>query len=148
MKKIIIKKYPNRRLYNTQISSYIALNDLFQMVRQGIDFIVIDSKTDEDITRSILTQIIFEQEAKGYNLLPISFLRQIISCYQNQQASILPNYLEAMMDHFSTSQEKMNQIAIENPLKIFEAVGRNNIEIVEKGIKIFYQSFGVKESDD
>ncbi len=87
MNKIIIRKYPNRRLYNTQISSYIALNDLFQMVKQGVDFIVVDSKTEEDITRNILTQIIFEQETKGYNLLPLSFLRQIINCYQNQQAN-------------------------------------------------------------
>lgn len=148
MKKVLIKKYPNRRLYNTQISNYVALSDLFQMVKQGIDFTVVDSKTAEDITHNILTQIIFEQEAKGYRLLPIGFLRQIINCYKNQQEMILPHYLEAMMNNFLANQEKINKLAAESPLKILESFNRNNVEMIENGFKIFCQSFRVNKSDE
>ena len=148
MNKVVIKKYPNRRLYNTQISCYVALNDLFEMVKQGVDFVVIDNKTEEDITRNILTQIIFDQETKGYNLLPVNFLRQIIGCYQNKQGGVLPHYLEAMMHNFSANQDKLYKMSLENPLKMVEDFSRHNIEIIENNFKIFCQSFRVNKSDE
>lgn len=148
MKKILIKKYPNRRLYNTQISSYIALNDLFKMVRQGIEFTVVDSKTNEDLTRSILAQIIFEQEAKGYNLLSSNFLRQIICCYQEPNNTILPHYLETMMYNFSTHYDNLHQINATHPLKLFETLNQNNIELIEKSFKVFYKSFNLDKSHE
>src|ERR1700679_568243 len=90
---VIIKKYANRRLYDTQSSSYITLDDLCAMVKRGVEFVVIDAKSDEDLTRQVLTQIIFEQESKGYSLLPIKFLRAIISFYGgNKMQQFLPPY--------------------------------------------------------
>ena len=121
---IIIKKYPNRRLYNTQISSYISLADLFELIKQGVDFTVIDSKSKEDLTRTILIQIIFEQEAKGYNLLPISFLKQVINCYQTPYNA-----------------------ALEKPIKIFEEFSRNNAEMIENSFNLFYKSFNLEKKD-
>src|SRR5690349_17824188 len=91
---VIIKKYANRRLYNTATSSYVTLDDLAGMVRQSQDFIVYDAKTNEDITRSVLTQIIVEEEAKGTNLLPVSFLRQLIALYGDSLQALVPKYLE------------------------------------------------------
>ena len=99
---VTIKKYANRRLYNTATSSYVTLDHLCQMVKDGVEFVVVDAKSGEDITRSVLTQIIVEEEGKGDNLLPISFLRQIISFYgDNMQRMILPSYLEHSMKMFS-----------------------------------------------
>lgn len=145
IKSIIIKKYPNRRLYNTQISSYITLNDLFLMIKKGVDFTVIDSKTEEDLTRSTLTQIIFEQEAKGYNLLPLNFLRQIICCYNDQQHNMLPHYLETMMHNFADNQDKLNKLALDNPIKMLEEFSRKNVEMMENSFQMFYKTFGSKE---
>lgn len=103
-----IKKYANRRLYNTATSSYVTLDDLCKMVKDGVDFAVYDAKTGEDITRSVLTQIIVEQEGKGDNLLPIGFLRQIIGFYgDNMQHTMLPRYLDHSMQLFSENQERM-----------------------------------------
>ena len=105
---IVIKKYANRRLYNTATSSYVTLDHLCEMVKKGQDFVVHDAKTNEDITRSVLAQIIFEEEGKsGQNLLPIKFLRQIIRFYGDSLQGFIPSYLELSMDAFSREQEKM-----------------------------------------
>ena len=106
---IVIKKYANRRLYNTQSSSYITLEDLSRMTREGIDFQVLDAKTGSDITHQILTQIIMEEESHGEQMLPISFLRQLISMYGNSMQSLVPHYLEATMDNFRANQRKLQE---------------------------------------
>ena len=106
---IIIKKYANRRLYNTQSSSYITLDDLARMTREGIDFQVLDAKTGADITHQILTQIIMEEESHGEQMLPISFLRQLISMYGNSMQALMPHYLEATMDNFRANQMKLQE---------------------------------------
>lgn len=104
---VIIKKYANRRLYNTASSTYVTLETLAEMVRDDIEFIVYDAKSGEDLTRNVLTQIIVEQEGKGVNLLPISFLRQIISMYGDNMQWFVPKYLEEAMQHFATSQQQL-----------------------------------------
>lgn len=107
---VVIKKYANRRLYNTQSSSYITLDHLSKMTREGVEFKVLDAKTGVDITHQILTQIIMEEEsAGGEQMLPVSFLRQLISMYGNSMQSMVPHYLEASMDHFRTNQQKLRQ---------------------------------------
>ncbi len=106
---IIIKKYANRRLYNTQSSSYITLDDLAQMVRTGVDFQVLDAKTGSDITHAILTQIIMEEETHGEQMLPVSFLRQLIAMYGNSMQAMMPPYLEAAMANFQTNQNKLQE---------------------------------------
>ena len=107
---VIIKKYANRRLYNTQSSSYITLDHLSKMTRDGVDFKVLDAKTGAEITHQILTQIIMEEEsAGGEQMLPDSFLRQLISMYGNSMQGLVPHYLEASMDHFRTNQSKMRE---------------------------------------
>ena len=106
---IVIKKYANRRLYNTQSSSYITLDDLSRMTREGIDFQVLDAKTGADITHQILTQIIMEEESHGEQMLPISFLRQLISMYGNSMQALMPHYLEATMDNFRANQRKLQE---------------------------------------
>ena len=107
--RVVIKKYANRRLYNTASSSYVTLDHLADMVREGVDFVVYDAKTGEDITRSVLTQIIFEQENKGQNLLPITFLRQVIRFYGDSMQMLLPRYLEVSIDSFTKEQEKYRE---------------------------------------
>ncbi|KLE35547.1 polyhydroxyalkanoate synthesis repressor PhaR [Aurantiacibacter luteus] len=104
---VIIKKYANRRLYNTRSSSYITLDDLAVMVRDEVDFQVVDAKTGNDITHSILTQIIMEEEANGEHMLPVSFLRQLIGMYGNSMQAMMPPYLEAAMANFQSNQDKM-----------------------------------------
>jgi polyhydroxyalkanoate synthesis repressor PhaR len=107
---VIIKKYANRRLYNTQSSSYITLEHLAKMTREGIDFKVLDAKSGADITHSILTQIIMEEEsAGGEQMLPVNFLRQLIAMYGNSMQALVPHYLEASMDNFSSNQSKLRQ---------------------------------------
>ncbi|OYW46488.1 MAG: polyhydroxyalkanoate synthesis repressor PhaR [Sphingomonadales bacterium 32-68-7] len=106
---IIIKKYANRRLYNTRSSGYITLDDLSKMTREGIDFQVLDAKTGADITHAILTQIILEEETHGEQMLPVSFLRQLISLYGNSLQALMPHYLEATMDNFRTNQLKIQE---------------------------------------
>lgn len=106
-KVVRVKKYANRRLYNTATSSYVTLEDLCAMVKQGTDFVVHDAKTGEDITRAVLTQIIVEEESKGgQNLLPIGFLRQLIAFYGDNLQSVVPRYLEASMQAFSHNQDQ------------------------------------------
>ena len=104
---IIIKKYANRRLYNTGTSSYITLDDLAQMTRENVEFEVVDAKSGDDITHSILTQIIMEEEAGGEQLLPVSFLRQLISMYGNSMQALMPPYLDASMKFFRENQSKL-----------------------------------------
>lgn len=106
---IIIKKYANRRLYNTASSSYITLEDLAKMVRDNVEFVVFDAKTGDDITHSILTQIIMDEEANGEQMLPVSFLRQLIGMYGNQMQSLMPSYLEASMTNFRENQSKIRE---------------------------------------
>ena len=106
---IVIKKYANRRLYNTQSSSYITLEDLSRMTRDGVDFQVLDAKTGKDITHQILTQIIMEEESHGEQMLPISFLRQLIAMYGNSMQAMMPHYLEASMDNFRANQRKLQE---------------------------------------
>jgi polyhydroxyalkanoate synthesis repressor PhaR len=106
---VIIKKYANRRLYNTRSSSYITLDHLAKMTREGIDFKVLDAKTGTDITHQILTQIIMDEESTGEQILPVNFLRQLIGMYGNSMQSLLPQYLEASMEHFRTNQVKLHK---------------------------------------
>lgn len=140
---IVIKKYANRRLYNTAKSSYVTLDDLSHMVRAGEDFRVFDAKSGEDITRSVLTQIIFEQEAKeGQNMLPTSFLRQLIRLYGDTLQSVVPGYLEASMETFSRNQEQLRETFVANPaMASFETLARSNIEWMERAMRMF-GSFG------
>jgi polyhydroxyalkanoate synthesis repressor PhaR len=104
---VIVKKYANRRLYNTRSSSYITLEDLARMTREGVDFKVLDAKTGNDITHQILTQIIMEEEASGEQMLPVGFLRQLISMYGHSMQAMMPQYLEASMENFRTNQAKL-----------------------------------------
>ena len=104
---VVIKKYANRRLYNTATSSYVTLDHLCQMVKDGVEFAVYDAKSGEDITRSVLTQIIVEEESKGQNLLPINFLRQLISFYGDNLQFLVPRYLEHTMEYFARNQESL-----------------------------------------
>ena len=106
---IVIKKYANRRLYTTASSSYITLEDLATMVRDNVEFAVFDAKTGDDITHSILTQIIMDEEANGEQMLPVSFLRQLIGMYGNQMQSLMPSYLEASMTNFRENQSKIRE---------------------------------------
>jgi len=106
---VVIKKYANRRLYNTATSSYVTLEDLRKMVQQDIEFCVIDAKTNEDLTRAVLTQIIVEEESRGQNLLPISFLRQIISMYEDNMRWTLPQYLETVMGWYGKNQQELQK---------------------------------------
>src|ERR1700723_3286426 len=109
---VTIKKYANRRLYNTGTSTYVTLEDLAAMVKKGEDFVVYDAKTNEEITRSVLTQIIFQQEAiAGQSVLPITFLRQIIRFYGDSVQALLPSYLEYTIDRFTGEQQKMREAA-------------------------------------
>src|ERR1700758_1975324 len=110
--RVVIKKYANRRLYNTASSSYVTLEHLADMVKKGVDFVVYDAKTNEDITRTVLTQIIFEEESQGQSLLPIQFLRQLIGLYGNSMQAFLPSYLELLLSTFTQQQEQLrNQLA-------------------------------------
>ena len=104
---VIVKKYANRRLYNTRSSSYITLDDLARMTREGVEFKVLDAKTGGDITHQILTQIIMEEEASGEQMLPVGFLRQLISMYGNSMQAMMPQYLEASMENFRANQQKL-----------------------------------------
>ncbi len=117
---ITIKKYANRRLYNTGTSSYITLDDLAEMVRDDVEFQVVDAKSGEDITHSILTQIIMDEEANGEQMLPVSFLRDLIAMYGNSMQAMMPRYLEASMENFRKNREKLHEAFLEgmsnNPL--------------------------------
>ncbi len=139
---ITIKKYANRRLYNTATSSYVTLDHLAQMVKEGTDFVVYDAKTGDDITRSVLTHIIVEEEGKGQNLLPISFLRHLISFYGDSLSSVVPNYLEHTMRSFARNQEQMRTYMEDTlgglgPFGQFEEIGKQNLAMFENAMKMF-----------
>ena len=135
---VIIKKYANRRLYNTAKSSYVTLDDLSQMVRAGEDFAVFDAKTGEDITRSVLTQIIVEQEGKDQNMLPTNFLRELIKLYGDPLQGAVPSYLDAAMNTFSKNQEDLRQaLTSGNPMQGFEAMTRQNMEWFDQAMRMF-----------
>ncbi len=136
-----IKKYANRRLYNTGTSTYVTLEDLADMVKSGEDFVVFDAKSGDEITRSVLTQIIFEQENKGQNLLPITFLRQLIGFYGNSIQSLIPTYLDFSLDSLVREQEKFKgQIANAFTPAGLEGLGeqvRRNTEMFEQAMRMF-----------
>ena len=137
---VIIKKYANRRLYNTQTSSYVTLDHLAQMVKEGTEFEVHDARTGENITRSVLTQIIFEEEGKGQNLLPIKFLRQLIRFYGDSLQAFVPGYLDLSMDSFAKNQEAMKSRVAEafgGGSSALEAMTRQNLQMFERAMKMF-----------
>ena len=139
---IVIKKYANRRLYNTGTSTYVTLEDLAVMVKDEEDFIVIDAKSGEDITRSVLTQIIFEQEAKGQNLLPVAFLRNLIQFYGDSVQSIVPSYLEHSMDSFREQRESFQEqmgagFDPSNAMDMMAEQTRKNTEIFQNAMRMF-----------
>ena len=140
---IIIKKYANRRLYNTQTSSYVTLDHLCDMVKQGVEFEVRDARTGEDITRQVLAQIIFEEENKGgQHLLPIQFLRQLIRFYGDSLQAFVPSYLEMSMESFTKNQQEMREKFAEAfggkfGFKDFEKMSRQNIEMFERAMRMF-----------
>lgn len=137
----IIKKYANRRLYNTGTSTYVTLEDLAVMVKDEEDFVVIDAKSGDDITRSVLTQIIFEQESKGQNLLPITFLRQLIRFYGDSMQNIVPSYLEFSMSSLTREQEKlrsqMSQSFGTSAFEVLEDQVKRNADMFDRAMKMF-----------
>lgn len=141
--RVVIKKYANRRLYNTASSSYVTLDDLSGMVRNDIDFVVYDAKSGEDITRSVLTQIIVEEESKGHNLLPIGFLRQLIGMYGDSLQELVPKYLEHSMEHFIDNQEQMRKYMAEAfdgmfPFGSLEDLSQQNMEMMKQALAMFH----------
>jgi polyhydroxyalkanoate synthesis repressor PhaR len=140
--RVVIKKYANRRLYNTASSSYVTLEHLADMVREGVDFVVYDAKTGDDITRPVLTQIIFEEESRGQNLLPIQFLRQLIRFYGDSMQALLPSYLELSLDNFTKQQERLKTefagaMGGAEALERFQTQVRQNMTMFERAMKMF-----------
>jgi polyhydroxyalkanoate synthesis repressor PhaR len=145
--RVVIKKYANRRLYNTASSSYVTLEHLADMVKKGVDFVVYDAKTNEDITRTVLTQIIFEEESQGQSLLPIQFLRQLIGFYGNSMQAFLPSYLELSLSTFTQQQEQLRTqlAALGQTTGIAPGIGmgayedqiRNNLALFDRAMKMF-----------
>ena len=142
--RVVIKKYANRRLYNTATSTYVTLDNLATMVREGVDFVVYDAKTNEDITRSVLAQIIFEEENRGAgtNLLPIQFLRQLIGFYGDSMQAVLPSYLEMSLDSFTRQQEQFRSQMAQTfgaapGANLFDEQVRQNIAMFERAMKMF-----------
>jgi polyhydroxyalkanoate synthesis repressor PhaR len=137
---VVIKKYANRRLYNTQTSSYVTLDHLAAMVKEGTEFEVQDARTGEDITRSVLTQIIFEEEAKGQNLLPIKFLRQLIRFYGDSLQAFVPGYLDMSMDSFTKNQGELRDRiaqALGGGNQMVENLTRQNLQMFENAMAMF-----------
>jgi len=144
---VVIKKYANRRLYNTSTSAYVTLDDLAKMVREGTDFVVFDAKTNEELTRQILTQIIFEEEGRGQALLPVQFLRQLIGFYGGQMEGVLPSYLEMSLENFSRQQgqfrDQMTKAFGQAPAAglmgggLIEAAVKQNMAMFESAMKMF-----------
>jgi len=135
---VIIKKYANRRLYNTGTSSYITLDNLAAMTREGVEFQVVDAKSGDDITHSILTQIIMDEEASGTQMLPVSFLRDLISMYGNSMQKMVPSYLEASMANFRQNQAKL-KTAFEKRLgdNPFAKIAETNLEMMKAAATAF-----------
>ena len=158
---VVIKKYANRRLYDTGTSAYITLEDLCTRVKNGEDFVVLDAKNGQDLTRQVLTQIIFEQETKGVNILPTSFLRSVIGMYDDKMQGVFQHYLESTMKTFSANQERLHGMfgkAVEGltPFNAagqfgsFEEITRQNVAMFEKAVSLmnpFGSMFGGKEEE-
>ncbi|HEY1630455.1 MAG TPA: polyhydroxyalkanoate synthesis repressor PhaR [Rhizomicrobium sp.] len=137
---VVIKKYANRRLYNTETSSYVTLDHLAKMVKEGKEFEVHDARSGEDITRSVLTQIIFEEEAKGQNLLPIQFLRRLIRFYGDSLQAFVPGYLDMSMESFTKNQDAMKSRVAEafgGGTQAFENLTRQNFAMFERAMKMW-----------
>ena len=163
----IIKKYANRRLYDTGRSSYVTLDDLCEMVQEGHDFVVQDAKSGADLTRSVLTQIIVEQESRGQNLLPTNFLRQLIGFYGDNIQSVVPNYLEHTLDIFAKNQEQIREninksiegmppMPTMGTMDVFtkmptslEEINKRNIDMFQRTMKMFtpFAAMGASDSD-
>lgn len=147
-KPVVIKKYANRRLYDTETSAYITLEDLCKRVKSGKEFVVVDAKTGQDLTRQVLAQIIFEQETKGFTMLPTDFLRNVIQFYDHGMQDVLSNYLEASMKGFMANQDRLknmfgkamgdmspfNMAKMGNP---FEEIAKQNVAFFEKTMSMF-----------
>lgn len=140
---VVIKKYANRRLYNTSTSSYVTLDHLSEMVKAGADFVVQDARTGDDITRAVLAQIIFEQESRtGQNLLPVQFLRRLINFYGHSMQGFLPSYLDMSMENFAKSQDEWreqlrNAWGGKMPMEAFENVTRQNMQLFENALRMW-----------
>ena len=152
---ITIKKYANRRLYNTATSSYVTLDYLAQMVKDGTEFVVYDAKTGDDLTRQVLTHIIVEEEGKGQNLLPIGFLRHLISFYGDSLESVVPNYLDYSMKTFARNQEQMRDYVQDtmgglDPMSQLGEMGKQNVAMFEEAMKMFmpFLPDGTESSED
>lgn len=162
----VIKKYANRRLYDTGRSSYVTLDDLCIMVKEGHDFVVYDAKSGDDLTRQVLTQIIVDQESKGEHLLPIPFLRDLIGYYGDSLQSVVPSYLEQTLEAFTKNQEQfrdqinesieglgnnlgenMSNNNMINPAAAIEDLTRQNMEMFENAMRTWSSSFGAGDSD-
>ncbi len=142
---VVIKKYANRRLYNTATSSYITLEQLARIVKDGTDFVVQDAKSGEDITRAVLTQIIVEEESKGANLLPISFLKQLIGFYGDSMQTFVPRYLELSMESLAKNQEQVRDMVSRTfdqmfpaPTDAVDGMVRNNMAMMRRTMEMFY----------
>lgn len=139
---VVIKKYANRRLYNTRTSAYVTLEDLAAMVREGTEFVVYDAKTNDDLTRQILTQIIFEEESRGEALLPVQFLRQLIGFYGGQMQGVLPSYLEMSLTNFSRQQEQFaaqmsRAFGAGSGASLIEEAAKANMAMFERAMQMF-----------
>jgi polyhydroxyalkanoate synthesis repressor PhaR len=139
---VVVKKYANRRLYNTESSSYITLDNLAEMIRQGRDFVVYDAKTGDDITRSVLTQIIVEEEGKGRAMLPTGFLRQLIGFYGDSVQNLVPRYLEQALAAFTQQQEQVREAVQQTMGRMFpfpgiEEMGRQNMAMMERALSLW-----------
>jgi polyhydroxyalkanoate synthesis repressor PhaR len=138
---VVIKKYANRRLYNTASSSYVTLDDLSLMVKDGVDFVVQDAKTGENITRQVLTQIIFEEEAKGQNLLPVDFLRQLIRFYGDSMQAFVPSYLQFSMENLTREHERLREQMMgpagNEMLRTMEDQARKNMVMFQDAMRMF-----------
>ena len=138
---VVVKKYANRRWYNTETSSYITLDNLADMIRAGRDFVVYDAKSGEDITRGVLTQIIVEEESKGTSMLPTAFLRQLIGFYGDSLQGVVPRYLETAMSSFAKQQQQLRQ-AVQQSISPFlpagvEEMSRQNLAMIERAMSLF-----------
>jgi polyhydroxyalkanoate synthesis repressor PhaR len=140
---VIIKKYANRRLYNTETSSYITLDHLAAMTREGRDFKVVDAKSEEDITHNVLTQIIMEEEQRGQTMLPVNFLRQLIALYGDSMQAVVPGYLEASMESFRRNQEQFKS-AVEGAFanSPFAEIAKRNMQMFEVAAQAFKPNGG------
>ena len=152
---VVIKKYANRRLYDTETSSYVTLEDIRHMVKADKNFVVKDAKSGEDLTRQILTQIILEQELKGSSTMPPDFLRVVIKMHDDQLGAMMQHYLDNAMNAFSTNQDAIRKYMNEgmatfgaaNPMTQFEEMGKRNIEMFQKAMDMFTPAafFGIKD---